>query len=631
MDALLNLLLWLHEQALAAGGLLPEALAWGEAEAARAAAFAGRAVSEEARFAAVLAATLALLARSRLRHDLVAVLALLACIALGLVPLPEAFFGFAHPAVITVAAVLILSRGLAETRAIHAMGLFLRRHVRGATAQVASLTGLTAALSGFMNNVGALTLVMPIALRSGKQGRITARQLLMPASFASLLGGMVTLIGTPPNLILAEVRGRAKGESFGLFDFAPVGGAIALAGLAYLVLIGWRLLPRAPLEAGLGVERAQVQAYAVELGLPAGARAAGRKIADLEAATKGELSVLAVMRRGHKFVAPAGWFALAEGDVLLAEAPPEALSEILEQFGFALESGEDRRPGLSEKEMLEAVVTPRSRLVARSALTARLRQRFGVNLIGISRRGETIIARVRDLPLRSGDVLLLQGPGPALEQALDVLECLPLRGETPELVRQGRGPGIILLMGLGLAAVGLGWMPVHVAFLGVVAAAVITRQIQASEVYDSIEWSVLVFIAAMLPVGMAFETSGASAAVVEPLLGLLGAVEPLAAMLAMMAITMILSDVLNNTATAVLMAPVAIALARALGADLDPFLMAVAIAASSTFLTPIGHHANLIVMGPGRYRFGDYWRVGLLLDVIVLAVSAYMIPRVWPF
>ena len=585
-------------------------------------------VSDEWRFGIVLIVVLILLTRSRLRYDLVGVLALFACVALGLVDASQAFLGFAHPAVITVAAVLVLSRGLGETRIIHATGLFLRRHVRSSVGQVLSLSGITAALSGFMNNVGALTLMMPLALRSGKHSGVPASRLLMPASFASILGGMVTLIGTPPNLILSEVRAETAGEPFKLFDFAPVGGAIALAGIVYLSLIGWRLLPRHVSEE-TGIERAQLQAYVTELRVAGGSRVAGRKIGEIESSAKNALSVLAVMRGEHNFIAPPGYFTLLAGDLILAEASPETLSETLEQFGLEIESGE-KHLHLSEKEMLEAVVTPRSRLVGRSAESARLRQRFGINLVGVSRQGETIMARVRGLPLRAGDVLLLQGPNPALENSLEVLECLPLRSEVTTLMRSGRGLGLPLLMVLGLAVVAFGLAPVHFAFIGVVMAAVLTRQIQPGEIYDAIEWPVIIFIAVMIPVGAAFETSGASAGLVEVMLALIGSVEPRVALICVMIVTMLLSDVLNNTATAVLMAPVAIGIARSLGAEVDPFLMGVAIAASSTFLTPIGHQSNLIVMGPGHYRFSDYWRVGLLLDCIVLTVSWHVLPAVWP-
>ncbi|MGR4000345.1 MAG: SLC13 family permease [Alphaproteobacteria bacterium] len=588
-----------------------------------------RVVSEEWRFGLILIAALILLTRSRLRYDFVGVLTLFSCVMFGLIPAEEAFLGFAHPAVITVAAVLVLSRGLGETRMIHATGLFLRRHVRSRIGQVLSLSGITAVLSGFMNNVGALTLMMPLALRSGKHSGMAASRLLMPASFASILGGMVTLIGTPPNLILSQVRAETVGEPFRLFDFAPVGGTIALAGVVYLSLIGWRFLPKRIGEE-TGIERAQLQAYVTELRVSSGSRVVGRNIGEVEGSAKNALSVLAVMRREHNFIAPPGYFKILAGDLILAEASPETLSETLEQFGLEIESGEGAHLHLSEKEMLEVVVMPRSRLIGRSAATARLRQRFGINLVGLARHGETIVARVRTLPLRAGDVLLLQGPNAALEGSLDTLECLPLRSEVTTLVRTGRGLGLPLLMVIGLAVVAFGLAPVHFAFIGVVLAAVLTRQIQPGEIYDAIEWPVIIFIAVMLPVGGAFETSGASAGLVAMLLPLMDSVEPRVALIFVMIVTMLLSDVLNNTATAVLMAPVAIGIALGLGVEIDPFLMGVAIGASSTFLTPIGHQSNLIVMGPGHYRFSDYWRVGLLLDCIVLTVSWYILPAVWP-
>ena len=608
------------------------AQAWQSSFSERADSFASSLpqLSDKTIFAGILTLTLILLMRGKLRYDFIGLLCLFLCVAFGLVPSAEAFLGFSHPAVITVAAILVLSRPLSDTRILLSLELLLRRKVRSGTGQVFSLSAMTAALSGFMNNVGALTMMMPMALRSGARTGVPASRLLMPASFASLLGGMITLIGTPPNLIIAGVRERTFGEAFGLFDFFPVGICIALAGIAYLTLFGWRFLPSRPRGGRGAVERAGLQAYVTELRVERGIRAAGMRLSDLEKFTDNAFSVLAVVRSGHKFLAPPGYFMLSEGDVVLAEADSDALSETMGQSGLTLESGEKGGQRLRESDILEAVVTNGSRLIGHSAANWRMRQRLGVNLIGVSRRGETIVERVRELPIRTGDVLLLQGPPSALEQAMEIAACVPLRGELSTLMRQGRGLGLPLLFLAALFPVGFGWIPPHFAFPGVIMGAILLRQIQAREVYEAIDWPVVIFIAAMLPVGAAFETSGASGALVGLLEVPLQNSSPQLALLIMMVVTMLLSDILNNAATAVLMASVALGLARTLGVDPDPFLMAVAVAASSTFLTPIGHQSNLIVMGPGGYRFSDYWRVGLLLDGIVLTISWFAIPHFWP-
>ena len=582
---------------------------------------------------AILGAALLLFAWGRWRYDVVAVAALLSAVILGVVPSDKAFDGFGHPAVVTVAAVLILSRGLHNSGLVEWITRALRPATNRTTSHVMALSSLTAACSAFMNNVGAMALILPVALQSSHASKRPASIILMPLSFASLLGGLVTLIGTPPNIIIASYRASNGGEPFGMFDFAPVGLGVAVAGIAFVSLLGWRLLPKERSGESEGKSLFQLEDYITEVRLPEGAPYVGRRLIELETLAHGDVAVVALVRRKDRMLAPSGYLRLQAGDILIVEADTAALQQLvkkagLDMVGEAEISAENLR---SERVgLVEVVVTPGSRLEGRTARSLRLHTRYGLNLLGVARQGQPIAERLGQVRFLAGDVLLLQGERDAMPEAFTALGCLPLAERELRLGKPRTSAMAPLIFGGAIGLVAFGILPAHIAFVLAALLQVLTGAIAARELYDAVEWPIVVLLGAMLPVGKALETTGGTDIIADPILSLAGTFPAWGIVALLMVVTMLLSDIMNNAATAVLMAPIGMSIAEGLGVNSDPFLMAVAIAASSTFLTPIGHQSNLLVMGPGGYRFGDYWRMGLPLDVLIVTIAVPMIMWVWP-
>ncbi len=584
---------------------------------------------------AILGITLVLLAWGRMRYDIVAVLALLAAVLTGIVPAGTAFSGFGHPAVITVAAILVLSRAVRDSGIAEPIGRYLRPLANRPHTHVLAITGLAAVCSAFMNNVGALAIILPIALQSANAAKRPPSQLLMPLSFGSLLGGLTTLIGTPPNIVIASARMAETGQAFAMFDFAPVGIGIAVIGVLFVSFIGWRFLPTR--ESGQAIEDARslfhIEDYITEVRLQEDSPFVGRRLIDLEALGEGDVAVVALIRRKDRMLAPSGYLKLQAGDILILEADPAALQKVvdegkLDSLGAAKMSVESLR---SERVMLtQAVITPGSRLEGRTAQSMRLHTRFGLNLLGMARQGAPITERLGRIRFMAGDVLLLQGERDPMPDSLAALGCLPLAGRDIPLGRRKVRWTAPLVFAIGIALVVGGFLPPQIAFAAAAIGLVLTREINPRDLYESIEWPIIVLLGALIPVGAALETTGATQVIASPILAMHGQV-PLWMLLAvLMIVTMLLSDIMNNAATAVIMAPLAIGIAKGLGVSIDPFLMAVAVGASSTYLTPIGHQSNLLVMGPGGYRFSDYWRMGLPLDILIVAVAVPLILVVWP-
>jgi di/tricarboxylate transporter len=582
---------------------------------------------------AILGGALAAFASGRLRFDVVAVVALLAAVTGGVVPAGEAFSGFGHPAVITVAAVLILSRALQNAGIVELAARLLKPLAETQTRQVLALTAMAAVCSAFMNNVGALALLLPVALRTAGAAGRPASQLLMPLSFGSLLGGLTTLIGTPPNIIIANFRAAETGRAFAMFDFTPVGITLALTGIAFIGLFGWRLLPLRHEQRDETVPHFNIEGYITEVRLPESSPYVGRRLVDLEALGQGDVAVVALERREHRMLAPSAYLSLQAGDILILEAGTAGLKRVVEEAALdRLGSADLTAASLGSEQvgLTEAVITQGSRLEGRTARGLRLHTRFGVNLLGVSRQGQQILERVGRVPLKAGDVLLLQGERAALPDTLASLGCLPLAERDIELAPPGAGPLAPAVFGIAVLLTAVGIAAPQIAFVAAVAVLVLAGKITLRQLYDWIDWPIVVLLGALIPLGAALEATGGSAVIARPILTL-GGQAPLWVVLALlMAVTMLLSDIMNNAATAVLMAPIGITVAQGLGLAVDPFLMAVAVGASSTYLTPIGHQSNLLVMGPGGYHFGDYWRMGLPLDLILIAVAVPMILLVWP-
>jgi di/tricarboxylate transporter len=566
-----------------------------------------------------------------LRHDVVAMLALIAVVLTGLVPFDEAFDGFAHPAVITVAAVLVLSRALQNAGIVDVI-VRLLAPLRGRdTVQIGAQAGLIAVLSGFMNNVGALALMLPVALRNAYRDGYPPAISLMPLAFASLLGGMVTLIGTPPNLIIATFRAREVGEPFGMFDFAPVGGAVALAGLVYIVFFGWRLLPAD--RRGASDDALDIGDYIAELRVEKDGKAWDKSLADIEAMGEGEVRIAGLVRGKKRRMVPPPTERVQARDVLIVEGEPDAIKDLIDAAGLELldsEGLDTDRLRSEDIEVVEAIIKPGSRLAGKTPASARLRRSHGINLLAVARHGKRIQQRLRDTRLQVGDVLLLQGPADTLNDSLTEFGCLPLADRPLQIVRARRLLSTGGIFGLAIALTMTGLVPVHVAFATAATAVVVAGIVRPGEIYDSIDWPVIVLLGAMIPVGAALETTGAAGLVADAIASVGRDLAPMWTVALLLIATMFLSDAINNNATAVLMAPIGIGIAHGLEASPDPFLMAIAVGASCAFLTPIGHQSNTLVMAPGGYRFGDYWRMGLPLEAIIVIVAVPMILLVWP-
>lgn len=587
---------------------------------------------EQATAFLILGLTLVLFIWGRWRYDLVAIMALLAVTLTGLVPMEDAFDGFAHPAVITVAAVLIISRGLQNAGlvdlVVKAIGP-LRGHEN---LQLAAQCVVIAILSSFMNNVGALALMLPVALRNAYREGYSPGKTLMPLAFCSLLGGLTTLIGTPPNIIISSFRAKAAGQSFEVFDFTPVGLAICIAGIAFLTLIGWRLIPLADRKPG-AAPAFEIDDYITEATVPEGAKAAGMTVHELEKLAGDEVIIAGIIHDDQRRLVPTGYHRLRAGDALVLRGDANALKVMIDGGGLALVG--DREFGREdlqsdEIDLVEAVVSPGSLLVGQSPTTSQLRTLHGINLLAVARQGVRVAERIGDFTFHAGDVLLLQGPRGEMADILSRLECLPLAERSISIGRRRR---LALAAGLFVGAIALviaNIIPVHIAFVAAAAGLVITNIVRPTEVYQAIDWPVIVLLAAMFPVGGALEATGGAALAAGQILNLSHGLSAFWVLLILLVVTMGVSDLINNNATAVLMAPIALTLAERLHVNADPFLMTVAIGASCAFLTPIGHQSNTLVMEPGGYRFSDYWRVGLPLQIVICIVAMPMIMLIWP-
>ena len=565
----------------------------------------------------------------RWRYDLVAFVALLAALLMGLVPKEQAFSGFGHPATIIIALVLVVSRGLFNSGVIEILARYFVDASRRLASHVAIMSGLAASLSAVMNNVAALALLMPLDLQAAKKSGRSPSLSLMPLSFASILGGMVTLIGTPPNIVVAEFRGDALGEPYRMFDFAPVGLACAVVGVAYVALIGWRLLPVSRQSADAAQELFDLADYIAEVRVPENSAIIGLKVRDLdEQAEKSDVEIIGLIRRGRRLPGLARIAEIKAGDVLVIEASPDGLEEAIGALKLEyVGKGEGHLEG-EDLTLSEVVVQESSRLAGRSAISLRLLYRYRVALVGVSRQGKRFREDVRKLVLQPGDVLLLLGHEDRLSDITGRLGLLPLADRGQRVIQRDKAWLAVSAFATAIAAASFGLVYLPIALGCVAAFYVFYNIVPIREVYDSIEWPVIVLLGSMIPIGTALQDTGGTALIAGSIVDV--AAGPVVVLLLLVVVTMTLSDVMNNTATAVIAAPIAVEIAARLDVSPDPYLMGVAVAASCAFLTPIGHKNNTLIMGPGGYRFGDYWRMGLPLEIIIIAVSVPTILVVWP-
>lgn len=579
----------------------------------------------------ILVLVFAMLIWGRWRYDLVAFIALMAALLAGVVPVSEAFSGFGHPATVIIALVLVVSRGLSNSGVIELLARYVIDASRKLSAHVGIMAGLAASLSAVMNNVAALALLMPLDLQAAKKSGRSPSLSLMALSFASILGGMITLIGTPPNIVIAEFRNDALGAPFEMFDFTPVGIACAAVGVAYVALIGWRLLPASRTSDDARGELFDIADYIAEVRVPEDSAVIGKRVRDLDdLAAKSDIEIVGLTRKGRRLPGLARIATIQADDILVIEASPESLDEALGALQLEYVGKSEGILEDGDLELAEVVVPESSRLAGRSAMSMRLLYRYRVALVGVSRAGQRFRENVRKLELHPGDVLLLLGPGERLNDVAGQLGLLPLADRGQRVVKRHKVWQAVSIFVAAIAAASAGLVYLPVALGCVVAAYILLKIVPLREVYTSIEWPVIVLLGSMIPIGGALEATGGSTLIVDAILGLTGSISPAMVLTLLIMVTMTLSDVMNNTATAVITAPIAVEIADRLDANPDAFLMGVAVAASCAFLTPIGHKNNTLIMGPGGYEFGDYWRMGLPLEILIVLVSVPMILVVWP-
>jgi di/tricarboxylate transporter len=610
----------------------------------------------------ILLVTVGMFLWGRWRHDMVAAGALLACVFTGLVPYADAFAGFAHPAVITVACVLVMSHGLMTSGAVDALTRRVLPAKAGPTLSIFMLTALAALLSAFMNNVGALALLIPVAMQISARLNLPPGKVLMPLAFGSILGGTTTLIGTPPNLIISGLRAEAGFGSFGMFDFTPVGFSMTALGVIFIGLIGWRLVPG---RTQTDVEGFDTGTYLTEALVPEGSKAAGMKLREIEAALEeAEAQIIGLVRNDVRVSAPNAGRYVHAGDILIIEAEAEKLATALSSLGLVLEEAQhkaekqdkenqedkeetgdaaateekeeerekekEKAPPSDEIVLVELAILPSSGLLERTPTDIQLRNRFGINLLAVSSQGRRSRARLRTYRFKAGDVLMMRGAPEAIAEFASVASCVPLAERALYIPDKRKAITASLIMGLAVAVVAFGVLPAALAFTAGVLASMVLRTVPPREVYEAIDWPVIVLLGALIPVAAVMQSTGMADLIARFLLESVAQGNPVFALALILAVTMTLSDLMNNAATAAVMFPIALGTASQLNANPDTFMMAVAVGASCAFLTPIGHQNNTLILGPGGFRFGDYWRLGLPLEVLIMAVSIPMLLWVWP-
>ncbi|MCS6919164.1 MAG: SLC13 family permease [Fimbriimonadales bacterium] len=578
----------------------------------------------------LLVAAIALFVSNRFPPEMVALMLLATLLLSGLVPVEKGLRGFSNDAVITIAAMFVLSEGLQRTGFIGWIARGLEKlALRAAWLAVGALLILTAFLSAFVNNTAVVALFIPLALALSESARLSPSRLLLPVSYASMLGGVCTLIGTSTNLIVSGVAQERGIAPLGMFEFTPMGVIFTAAGLAYLFLIGIRLLPERRPAADLA-DAYQLSAYITEIQLTEKSKAVGRRLMDADFVRELGVEVLDIWRNEVRLL-PLPDRVLQEGDILRVRTNLQRLQQLQGAYGLRTVVEEPSHADSEPPLLVELVITPSSSLVGETLRSSRFRNRFGATVLALRHRQEMALEQFADTPLQAGDAILIQIERDRLPELLRLPDFILV--SQVEAVRPR--PLKALLAGLIMAGVvtvaSLGWYPTSVTALTGALLMVLTGCLKAEQAAQSIDWRLLLMLGAMLGLGAAMETTGAAHWLTTTFIGALGAWGPIVALSGFYLLTSLLTEVMSNNATAVLMTALAIEAAAALGVDARPFLFAVAYAASASFMTPIGYQTNTMVFGVGQYRFGDFVRVGAPLNLLFWILATLLIPRFWGF
>jgi len=579
----------------------------------------------------LVAVTIAMFVWGRFRYDVISLVALLASVLLGLTPAKKAFDGFSNDVVLIIACALVVSAGFARSGVIEAVLRPITPRLKTARSQVPVFVVATAILSMATKNVGALAILMPMALQTARRTKTSPSSLLMPMSFASLLGGLVTLVGTSPNIIVSQVRQELYGKPFGMYDFAPVGLGLTALGVLFLSF-AYRILPtsRSPTET---MDAALAgNAYVTEVEVPEGWTSAKPRVGDVRARAEGDVSVMALMRDGKRRASPHANTHLRPGDRLLLEGDQQALEAVIARAKLKL-TRSDRPVAMEEAteeiRLVETVVMDGSSLVGESARSLNLHGEHGVNLLAVSRSGYRLRQTLRSVRFRAGDIVLLQGGERTLPGAIKALGLLPLAEREVRLGGIRRVLAPVAILAAAMLAIAFHVVPVAIAFFAAAVAMVAVGGLRMREAYAALDGPVLVLIAALIPVGEAIHATGGADLMAGLLSHVLGGAPPLLSLGTIMLLAMLSAPFMHNAPTVLVFGPIAATFAQRLGYSPDAFMMAVAVGAASDFLTPVGHQCNTLVMGPGGYRFSDYPRLGAPLSVVVLIVGTLLISRVW--
>jgi len=610
----------------------------------------------------------------KFRYDIVALISLfmlfLADTFLGgdtsnlIVDSSNLFIGFGHPAVITVAAVLIISRALRNAGVVEVISRKIMPLSKYQMMHISSLSTIASIFSAIMNNVGALALMLPVALKTSIKQKRSPSIILMPLAFASILGGMITMIGTPPNIIIATLRktifmdlkqvaiedntskaaeyflsqnidpNQFNPEAFGMLDFSPVGGIIAIIGVLFIALVGWRFIPKESYKKPGTESLFSIDEYLTEIRIPNASKLIGETISNINNFTDNRLLIISVIGKDEKISTPIQDHRIVEGDRYQIQADPVELKLMMDEYNIRLiKKMRQRIDNLKDENTnyREVLISHESPLVNRNRTYLRRRSSNSLTLMAVARQGERIHKRLGEIIFRVGDVLLIQGNIDSLENNISSLHLLPLVQRDVEVGEFSRVGISLFIFGCAIGLSMFGILPTTVSFIGAILLYIVIGILPIRELYGHIDWPIIVLLGAMLPVSDALQTTGSTQLIAEFMVSMTVGFPNWAILVFIMVLTMCLSDIINNAATALIMAPICVGIAVSMNVSADPFLMAVAVGASCAFLTPIGHQCNALILGPGGYKFSDYWRMGLPLEILIVIVGTPLIIFFWPF
>ena len=621
----------------------------------------------------IIITTFILFVWGRWRYDIVSIVALFTLVLVDkilggkssqLIEDPsQAFLGFGHPAVVTVAAVLIISRALQNSGVVDLIARSVKPFTNNKITHISSLSGVIAILSAFMNNVGALALMLPVTLKTAWEQKRSPSILLMPIAFASILGGMITMIGTPPNIIIASLRKEQQQQilskaiadtnsqaatylenlnivkesyepaAFGLFDFTPVGGIIALLGVCFVAMVGWRLVPKENQKTPSSNSLFSLDEYVTEIRFPKGSSLIGESIGEVNMLTGDKLTLIRFINKNGKATSINHNNKIKENDQFLAMADPSDLKGMMDEYDLRLtKEMRYRIDSLKDDNstFIEVVVSPESPLLGRGRSYLRRRSSNQLILMAVARQDKPIHKRLGKVKFRVGDVLLLQGPEKEFKNIITSLDLLPLAEREIEVGVFSKVSFALMIFTVSILLSVLSIVPTTVSFAGAILAYVFSGILPIRDLYKNIDWPIIVLLGAMIPLSNALQNTGTTTLIADQVVSMTQGLPSWSIIALVMVITMFMSDIINNAATAMIMGPISVGIAISMGVSMDPFLMSVAIGASCAFLTPIGHQCNALILGPGGYRFSDYWRMGLPLEIIITVLGTPLILYFWP-